>query len=153
LSTEAATSTLIQLAFEHEVTVTPMDNGLKELPDESDSKPAIASSVPGCSFGKNPKRYEGMHTNYDYEEFGQALEGRIRALREAKGLESGANDDRFWQSIEAGRKMSLQTMLRVANTFDLTVEELLQDIKRRKGSRFGSYGFYREHPQKRSKIR
>jgi hypothetical protein len=31
-----ATSTLIQLAVEHEVTVTPMDNGLKELPDESD---------------------------------------------------------------------------------------------------------------------
>jgi hypothetical protein len=29
--------------------------------------------------------------------------------------------------------MSLQTMLRVANTLDLTVEELLQDIKRRKG--------------------
>jgi hypothetical protein len=56
---------------------------LRGLPDESDSKPAIASSLPGCSFGKNPKRYEGKHTNY--EEFGQALAGRIRALREAKG--------------------------------------------------------------------
>jgi hypothetical protein len=35
--------------------------------------------------------------------------------------------------------MSLQTTLRVANAFDLTVEELLQDIKRRKGPGFGSY--------------
>jgi hypothetical protein len=42
--------------------------------------------------------------------------------------------------------MSLQTMLRVANTFDLTVEELLQDIKRHKGPGFGSHSYYREHP-------
>jgi hypothetical protein len=42
--------------------------------------------------------------------------------------------------------MSLQTMLRVANTFDLTIEELLQGIKRRKGLGFGSHGYYREHP-------
>jgi hypothetical protein len=47
----------------------------------------------------------------------------------------------FWQSIEAGRKTSLQTMLRVANTFDLTVEELLQGIKRHKGPGFGSHGY------------
>jgi hypothetical protein len=37
-------------------------------------------------------------------------------------------------------------MLSVANTFDLTVEELLQGIKRRKGPGFGSRGYYREHP-------
>jgi hypothetical protein len=43
-------------------------------------------------------------------------------------------------------KMSFQTMLRVANTFNLTVEELLQSIKRRKGPGFGSHGHYREHP-------
>ena len=52
----------------------------------------------------------------------------------------------FWQSIEVGRKMSLQTMVRVANTFDLTVDELRQGIKRRKGPGFGSHGYYREHP-------
>jgi hypothetical protein len=42
--------------------------------------------------------------------------------------------------------MSLQTMLRGANTFDLTVEDLLQGIKRRKGPGVGSHGYYREHP-------
>ena len=42
--------------------------------------------------------------------------------------------------------MSLQTMLRVANTFDLTIEELLLGIKRCKGPGFGSHGYYREHP-------
>jgi hypothetical protein len=44
--------------------------------------------------------------------------------------------------------MSLQTMLRVANTFDLTVEELRQGIKRRKGPGFGSHGYYREYRSK-----
>jgi hypothetical protein len=82
----------------------------------------------------------------------QDLAGRIRALGEAKGWCQVRMTTRFWQSIEAGRKMSLQTMLRVANTFDLTVEELLQDIKRRKGLGFGSYGYYREPPQKTRKI-
>lgn len=48
--------------------------------------------------------------------------------------------------------MSLKTMLRIANTFDLTVEELLQGIKRRKGSGFGSHGYYRNLPQKTTEI-
>jgi transcriptional regulator with XRE-family HTH domain len=78
-----------------------------------------------------------MH--YDYEEFRQALATRIRALRKAKGwTQMQMTTDfgyhvSFWQSIEAGRKMSLQTLLRVANTFDLTVEELLQGISAVKG--------------------
>jgi transcriptional regulator with XRE-family HTH domain len=91
-----------------------------------------------------------MH--YDYEEFREALAARIKALRKAKGwsqmqmtTDFGYHVS-FWQSIEAGRKMSLQTLLRVANTFDLTVEELLQGIKRRKGAGFGSHGYYRDHP-------
>jgi transcriptional regulator with XRE-family HTH domain len=91
-----------------------------------------------------------MH--YDYEEFRQALAARIKALRKAKGwsqmhmtTDFGYHVS-FWQSIEAGRKMSLQTMLRVANTFDLTVEDLLQGIKRRKGPGIGTHGYYREHP-------
>ena len=92
-----------------------------------------------------------MH--YDYEEFRQALATRIKALREAKGwtqmrmsAEFGYQLS-FWQSIETGRKMSLRTMLRVANTFDMTLEELLQGIKRRKGLGFGSKGYYqRESP-------
>ena len=91
-----------------------------------------------------------MH--YDYEEFRQTLAARIRALRKAKGwTQMQMTTDfgyhvSFWQSIEAGRKMSLQTMLRVANTFDLTVEELLEGIKRRKGPGFGSRDYFREHP-------
>ena len=91
-----------------------------------------------------------MH--YDCEEFRKTLAARIKALRKAKGwTQMQMTTDfgyhvSFWQGIEAGRKMSLQTMLRVANTFDLTVEELLQGIKRRKGPGFGSLGYYREHP-------
>ena len=91
-----------------------------------------------------------MH--YDYEEFRQALAARIKALRKAKGwtqmqMTTDFGHQRlFWQSIEAGRKMSLQTMLRVANTFDLTIEELLQGIKRRKGPGVGSHGYDPVHP-------
>jgi hypothetical protein len=55
----------------------------------------------------------------------------------------------FWQSIEAGRKMSLQTMLRVANTFDLTIEELLQACRASsavKGLALAPTATNREHP-------
>jgi hypothetical protein len=45
--------------------------------------------------------------------------------------------------------MSLQSMLRVANTFDLIVEESVQGIKRRKGPGFGSRGYYRKTPLRR----
>jgi len=48
----------------------------------------------------------------------------------------------FWQNIERGRNMSLHTMLRVANTFDISLEELLQGITRRPGPGFGSKGYY-----------
>jgi transcriptional regulator with XRE-family HTH domain len=64
-----------------------------------------------------------MH--YDYPEFRQALAARIKALRIARGwTQMDMTKDfgyhlSFWQHVEAGRKMSLQTMLRVANTFDL----------------------------------
>ncbi len=47
-----------------------------------------------------------------------------------------------WQNIESGRKMSLETMLRVANTFDIDLDELLVSIERRKGIGFGSRGYY-----------
>lgn len=74
-----------------------------------------------------------MH--YDSEEFRQKLAARIKALREATGwTQMRMTTDfgyhvSFWQSIEAGRKMSLQTLLRVANTFDMAAEELTQGMK------------------------
>ena len=61
----------------------------------------------------------------------------------------------FWQSIEAGRKMSkmsLQTMLRVANNFDLTVEELLKGIKRRKDPASAPAATIGNTPQKTTKV-
>jgi hypothetical protein len=70
--------------------------------------------------------------HYDYEEFRQTMAARIRALLKAEGwtqmqmTTDCAYHVSFWHSVEAGRKMSLQTWLRVANTFDLAVEELLQ---------------------------
>jgi transcriptional regulator with XRE-family HTH domain len=88
--------------------------------------------------------------HYDYEEFRQALAARIKGLRQAKGwTQMRMTTDfgyqlSFWQQIESGRKMSLPTMLRVANTFDMSIEELLQGIKRRKGPGFGSKSFYQQ---------
>jgi transcriptional regulator with XRE-family HTH domain len=90
--------------------------------------------------------------HYDHEEFRQALAARIKALRKAKGwTQMRMTTDfgyhlAFWQNVENGRKMSLQTMLRVANTFDMTIDELLQGIKRRKGPGFGSKGYYQREP-------
>lgn len=87
-----------------------------------------------------------MH--YEHDEFVRDLAKRIKALRIERGWTQMQMMRDFgyylshWQNIEAGRKMSLETMLRVANTFDLSLEELLKDIERRKGAGFGSERFY-----------
>lgn len=87
-----------------------------------------------------------MH--YELQDFVDALGKRIKALRVDRGWTQMQMMRDFgyylshWQNVEAGRKMSLETLLRVANTFDISVEELVSDIKRHKGAGFGSKGYY-----------
>jgi transcriptional regulator with XRE-family HTH domain len=94
-----------------------------------------------------------MH--YEHDEFVAALAKRIKDLRVERGWTQMQMMRDFgyylshWQNIESGRKMSLETMLRVANTFDLTLKDFLQGIKRRKGPGFGSIGFYLKCSPKR----
>jgi transcriptional regulator with XRE-family HTH domain len=70
-----------------------------------------------------------MH--YDCDEFLTALAARIKALRQERGWTQMqmVRDLGYylshWQNIESGKKMSIETMLRVANTFDVGLEELI----------------------------
>jgi transcriptional regulator with XRE-family HTH domain len=85
---------------------------------------------------------------YDSEKFLADLAARIKQLRLERGWTQMqmARDFGYylshWQNIESGRKMSLETMLRVANTFDIDLNELIGGIKRQKGIGFGSKGYY-----------
>ncbi len=85
---------------------------------------------------------------YDNDEFISALAARIKELRLERGWTQMKMVREFgyylshWQNIESGKKMSLETLLRVANTFDVNVDELIGHIKRRKGIGFGSKGYY-----------
>lgn len=87
-----------------------------------------------------------MH--YEYEEFIAVLATRIKELRQERGWTQMQMMRDFgyhlshWQNIESGRKMSLETMLRVANTFDISLDELIAGAKRRKGIGFGSKGYH-----------
>lgn len=87
-----------------------------------------------------------MH--YDCEHFVAALANRIKELRTQRGWTQMQMVQDFgyylshWQNIESGRKMSLETMLRVANTFDVDLTELLTGTKRCKGIGFGCKGHH-----------
>jgi transcriptional regulator with XRE-family HTH domain len=67
------------------------------------------------------------------EEFFRALGRRIRALR----LDGGYSQEdmisfgfsaRHWQQIEAGRPITLTTLLRICDTFDIRPERLLKGL-------------------------
>ena len=67
------------------------------------------------------------------EEFFRALGQRIRALR----LDGGYSQEdmisfgfsaRHWQQIEAGRPITLTTLLRICDTFDTKPERLLKGL-------------------------
>jgi transcriptional regulator with XRE-family HTH domain len=67
------------------------------------------------------------------EEFFHALGQRIRALR----LDGGYSQEdmisfgfsaRHWQQIEAGRPITLTTLLRICDTFDIRPERLLKGL-------------------------
>ncbi len=74
--------------------------------------------------------------HYKYSDFVDAVAKRLRELR----VERGYSKRRFamehgyflshWHKIESGEKMSLATLLRVANSFDMTVSELVESALR-----------------------
>ena len=74
-----------------------------------------------------------MH--YEYDGVVIALAERIKGLRKARNWsqlkmvrEYGYNLS-HWQGIEKGRRMSLRTLVRVANTFGMTLNELVEGIE------------------------
>ena len=86
-----------------------------------------------------------MH--YDYPAFVAALASRIKSIRQARGLTQTDMVRQYgyhlshWGDLEAGRRMSLPTLLRIANSVDMTLQELLEGIERLDGLGYGSKGF------------
>jgi transcriptional regulator with XRE-family HTH domain len=67
------------------------------------------------------------------EQFFSALGQRIRALRADGGFSqedmiSFGFSARHWQQIEAGRPITLTTLLRICDTFDIRPERLLKGL-------------------------
>jgi transcriptional regulator with XRE-family HTH domain len=67
------------------------------------------------------------------EEFFRALGQRIRALRADGGYSqedmiSFGFSARHWQQIEAGRPITLTTLLRICDTFKIKPEKLLKGL-------------------------
>jgi transcriptional regulator with XRE-family HTH domain len=72
------------------------------------------------------------------EEFFRRLGGRIKALRQQAGytqedMISFGFSARHWQQIEAGRPITLTTLLRVADTLKSMPEKLIKGLYRSKG--------------------
>ena len=71
---------------------------------------------------------------YDYEEFLKALGQRVRRLREERGISHRVltRDHGFHLNqvhrIERGEGLSIPTLLRVCETFQVRIEDLLAGI-------------------------
>lgn len=85
--------------------------------------------------------------HYKYEAFVEAVAHRLRILRSERGYSQRAFakkygwDQAHWTRIENGKKMSLDTLVKAANSFDLSVQDLLADAVRHEGPGVGSYGY------------
>ena len=67
--------------------------------------------------------------------FFRALGQRVRALRKKKGLSqediiSFGFSARHWQQIEAGRPITVKTLLRISEAFDVALVSLLRGLHR-----------------------
>ena len=77
--------------------------------------------------------------HYEYTDFVGAVAKRLRTLRIERGFSQASFAKQHgwlrshWALIELGEKMSLQTLVRAANSFDLSVEELIADAVRYEG--------------------
>jgi transcriptional regulator with XRE-family HTH domain len=69
------------------------------------------------------------------EQFFRALGKRVRELRNKRGLSqedmlSFGFSTRHWQQIEAGRPITVTTLLRICEVFELSVEKLVRGLDR-----------------------
>jgi transcriptional regulator with XRE-family HTH domain len=67
------------------------------------------------------------------EQFFRALGKRVRELRKKRGLSqedmlSFGFSTRHWQQIEAGRPITVTTLLRICETFGISVERLVRGL-------------------------
>jgi len=67
------------------------------------------------------------------EEFFRRLGARIKALRQKAGYSqedmiSFGFSARHWQQIEAGRPITLTTLLRIADTFKTAPEKIIKSL-------------------------
>ena len=65
--------------------------------------------------------------------FFQALGRRVRELRKKQGYSqedmiSFGFSARHWQQIEAGRPITMSTLLRICDTFEISVERLVRRL-------------------------
>ncbi len=69
------------------------------------------------------------------EKFFRALGQRVKKLRKRKGLTqedmiSFGFSARHWQQIEAGRPITVVTLLRICDTFGVVVDRLVRGLDR-----------------------
>ena len=70
----------------------------------------------------------------DPKKFSKALGLRVRALRNEKGWTLEQAEDHGWpswrhlQKIEAGKNITIQTLVNLANLFDIRPSELLKGL-------------------------
>jgi transcriptional regulator with XRE-family HTH domain len=70
-------------------------------------------------------------------QFFKDLGARIKALREKAGLrqEDMISRDysvRYWQKVEAGKPITLRTLLRICNLFSTPMHEVVRGLDRRR---------------------
>jgi transcriptional regulator with XRE-family HTH domain len=71
----------------------------------------------------------------DEGKFFRALGQKVKELRKRKGLTqedmiSLGFSARHWQQIEAGRPITVTTLLRICGTFDVQVDKLVRGLDR-----------------------
>ena len=95
-----------------------------------------------------------VEQHYKYEDFVGAIAKRLQELRKERGysIRRFAAEHGYlrshWYKIESGEKMSLQTLLRVCNSFDMTLAELVESAVRQDGPGIGSKGYIPGEPEK-----
>lgn len=71
----------------------------------------------------------------DQTKFFRALGRRIRSLRKKQGYSqedmiSFGFSARHWQQIEAGRPITVRTVLRICDAFEISMERLIRGLDR-----------------------
>jgi transcriptional regulator with XRE-family HTH domain len=72
----------------------------------------------------------------DQQQFFTALGKRVRELRKKRGFSqedmiSFGFSARHWQQIETGRPITVTTLLRICETFDISVSKLVRGLDRK----------------------